>query len=1531
MPPPADEFAPRTFYGDANPPPRASNLILPAEGGGDAVAAAPTGIAAEGALAAGGTPAGQAMDLTPRAKAKGGYRVVDTPNRGRRMFYISETGETVDRGEVLATDEALNSVGQYYQSNKSWNVPESYALKFERGDPGFADHVVKSFTGAQAGMHRGLVGYLAITKQMPYDEALSRTEPDLVRAQLADLPRAAWGDTRLQKVVGASKWALGAVAEAIPGQLGSLETGAKSIPTVAAVATGVAATGGPAGLSALASPAGALTTLGVALKVGAFDFTSKETTGNLALDMRAKGIDPATIETVAPLAGMFAGALEVLHVKYLPAPFRRAVMGKVLGSEVAKKAMTSWAMNYFKEVGAEVSVEVVQQYIENFAVNMMAQIDVRPDVAKTVETMNAEALKVAAKTAVGLGLLKAPGAGFEAVMSRPEAAPAPAATAPTATTAAESPKKSAAAAVETELVADSPEVAQTLTQLNETLDPTAPEAEAVYTEMGAELAGDENAAVAVTAKVEALRMEMNDILAEEANTPAEQRRVAEIQNEIGLLEGMQQKMAETPQPVEDLPVIDTQWAESNQTAAPKESKFVEGARFRDAFGDEPYIYESRYVDPKELLANLNMEGRTYEEVVKMPTTQKYIEWYRQGKIPPPIDVVISDSGPKSVNRRRVVAAIEAGVAKIPANVEVGRTKRAAKRPISAARAKVQKQVVAAREKKLISDLNNTLAMVKELESARSRLEKAGKSTTFINDKIVGLMENVYKIDAERIALAEGNMPASDAALELKPATIVSITKTAFKEGRKDVITRRAELLKEVAEANGLTDRDVKTLVRNRNLGVMTDLDFKKFIDTARVAARALAEKKQAFTELRAAQEAKGLKHEESLRRINNLPPVSKMTAEQMRTYAELIEGYEAGDTFWTEKRIEALKNTRWEGSETMGDVLKKAAELFNVPLEDLGKVTVSEFDRFRYDTALARRHPLFNFMVDEVKTAVVKNEAAYFAAREEHFALAEAAAKSRGALDAGKKSVWERLANWAAPQQAELMAYLEAQTPEEKAAAASALTPEELKLAEFEEKFYADAYDYLLAGKDLASSRFADGGYVFHARRPISEILRGIPETGIRAAVSDIINSWKMDETKFNVVDQKTGAPLGLRKFFRQTLFRSGEMTPSKNVLRSTDIYMRQFFRKKALDEAVPSVETLVKAVVALNNQTEEGKQMGAALESFVRDYLNAKKGKAAMLGVVQGGQLDALIRFATSTLSFMTMGANTVIQAAAPVGEAAAKTVALGYRAYGRALARRATAKGRAIAKKYEFFTGEGVIEEFMQPGQNIETRIMMLAYGMFKWSRVNTMKDLLLGSMTEAEYEAGEISAERLAQIKKDAGRWLDIGDAKSVYGTTSVWKAETQFKSWAIPIMSSSLDILDGLIKSAAKGKNVLTPQQQSEILRIAMTTSLVTLAAAMAGDADKNDDSYLGRLKFTVMREMTTLILAMNPLLLAGGPAAFAWMFRLAQNIQLMLELEKVKGTDELRGWKNLKKQLTPGGIKTLTAEKKRPKKLMEGGR
>ncbi len=126
--------------------------------------------------------------------------------------------------------------------------------------------------------------------------------------------------------------------------------------------------------------------------------------------------------------------------------------------------------------------------------------------------------------------------------------------------------------------------------------------------------------------------------------------------------------------IDNLPKIETLWQPNNKTDAPYEEKFVEGKRYIDSIGDDPYIYETQYVDPKSLLDTLNMEGVSYQGVVDMPTTQKYIEWYKQGKMPPPIGIVKGwDSGDLiSTNRRRIIAAIEAGVDKIPAYIEIGR-------------------------------------------------------------------------------------------------------------------------------------------------------------------------------------------------------------------------------------------------------------------------------------------------------------------------------------------------------------------------------------------------------------------------------------------------------------------------------------------------------------------------------------------------------------------------------------------------------------------------------------------------------------------------------------------------------------------------------------------------------------------------------------------------------------------------------------------------------------------------------------------
>lgn len=110
----------------------------------------------------------------------------------------------------------------------------------------------------------------------------------------------------------------------------------------------------------------------------------------------------------------------------------------------------------------------------------------------------------------------------------------------------------------------------------------------------------------------------------------------------------------------------------NDTSEPYKGEFVEGEIFSERYGEDPYIYEARMIDPRSVAFSL--EDRTLEQVIAMPSTQKYIEWYKAGNLGPPVSVVFNEplGKLKSTNRRRVVAAIEAGVDRIPALVEIGR-------------------------------------------------------------------------------------------------------------------------------------------------------------------------------------------------------------------------------------------------------------------------------------------------------------------------------------------------------------------------------------------------------------------------------------------------------------------------------------------------------------------------------------------------------------------------------------------------------------------------------------------------------------------------------------------------------------------------------------------------------------------------------------------------------------------------------------------------------------------------------------------
>jgi hypothetical protein len=114
---------------------------------------------------------------------------------------------------------------------------------------------------------------------------------------------------------------------------------------------------------------------------------------------------------------------------------------------------------------------------------------------------------------------------------------------------------------------------------------------------------------------------------------------------------------------------------------PSPNQYKDGDLMIDTFGEDPYIYELQHIDPRGV--DFNLEGMTREQVINMPTTQKYIEWAKQGIEPPPITVVnnVVSGNFKASNRRRMIAAQEAGT-KVPAFVEIGRRKEMIKKALA---------------------------------------------------------------------------------------------------------------------------------------------------------------------------------------------------------------------------------------------------------------------------------------------------------------------------------------------------------------------------------------------------------------------------------------------------------------------------------------------------------------------------------------------------------------------------------------------------------------------------------------------------------------------------------------------------------------------------------------------------------------------------------------------------------------------------------------------------------------------------------
>ena len=753
---------------------------------------------------------------------------------------------------------------------------------------------------------------------------------------------------------------------------------------------------------------------------------------------------------------------------------------------------------------------------------------------------------------------------------------------------------------------------------------------------------------------------------------------------------------------------------------------------------------------------------------------------------------------------------------------------------------------------------------------------------------------------------------------------------------KEIMQRRRTEIKAIKKFLNLTDADLRK-VSQRDLRLMTNEEFNEYIQELRKKAVDYAENKQAKMEVIDFINRMNLKKWENLQKAMDLPMLSNMNTPQLRQFLEALEPYHFGDTFLSKRKLETVDRTDLKGIKTIREARERLAEEINVPVGELEDIKFEDIDRNKFDTALSETNPFYNMMVEEIGKSILKADASFLETKQEFLKLYKKAVKSR------KKNVVNKVSDLLVPQQKNIVEYLEA-SPDQKKALAKDLTTEELELAHYMQEKYREVLDYHAEIEAEFGTRFNDDNYFTHIRRGI---LESVKEDGIIDSFKNVFAKYKQDAAVFNILDEDTGLILPLEKFFKFSQRRTGDIKPTLNVANSFLNYMQTFNKKQMFDRVIPKLDIYSHSLES-QRFTPTGLEMDRSAIKFVKEWVNNKKGRRTKLLAKQGSKLDLSLRALKTLVSILDLGFSIPLGIATQVGERVTTYATLGKKAYTKGVYRSTTKKGKKILKEYENFIGENPWKELIEPGKGVQDRLLETLFVFFRDANVRANKILLLGSMSDQEYNSGEVSIERLAELRKLKGRFRDVEGSKSIIGSTPEAGIATQYLSWAIPILRTIKQdvqlgtqtlvkkVVDKVIPETVRDSNMLlkqisgaktiTKRQAAELWRIFEVAAITSIIFSLTGDDD--DDTFLGELIKKGKRELSTLTQAVTPNTWFRVPRAIQFLIDLVDNLESIRNGERYKTSGEyyeegeLKGIRKIKKQFTPKLIKQFKSEEPR---------
>lgn len=704
---------------------------------------------------------------------------------------------------------------------------------------------------------------------------------------------------------------------------------------------------------------------------------------------------------------------------------------------------------------------------------------------------------------------------------------------------------------------------------------------------------------------------------------------------------------------------------------------------------------------------------------------------------------------------------------------------------------------------------------------------------------------------------------------------------------------RRKTFRAIKEFFGLTDAELAEVRSGRDYVSMTRAEFENFIQEARSKAEKVADRRQAQAELETTITEKELIKVDNIQKALKLPTIQNMTPDQLRAFSDTLDQFKTGDEFLSVRKLETVDKTDLQGIKTIREAKERLAQELGVDVSVLDNIKVSALDRYRYDTSLAERNPFYGLMVDSTNKAILNAEARYLAVEEEINRLINAARASR------RRGVVGQFV----PQDKEIFQWLESPESVKKTLQ---LTRQELEAAEYIQKQYAEMRDYLIQQGTLKKYR---EDYITHINRGFLETWK---EDGLLDAFKNVFRNYQREEAVFNIVSD-TGQVLPLEKFFQFSMRRTGGVEPTKNVADAFLSYLKAFEKKAALDSVIPKLDIYAHSLTP-RTMTPRGLEFDRSLKTFVNEWLNTKKGRTAkIVGVEQGGKIDLLLRAGKAFTTILDLGLNIPVGIAARFGENMTNFINMGSKKYALGLLRARTPKGKAIVRDYKNFVGRSPFTELFDARKGLGDKLADAAFGLFQDATVRSNKTFLLGSLTDAEFKAGKVSGERLAEIKREMGRYRVVDGAKSVVESTSVGGIMTQYKSWAIPPLRTTRNNILKIIKNP----KLIKSREGQELLRgILSTLAVVFLVKAFVGDDE--DDSFLGTLLNKAYRDAMTLTGALDPATITSEPRFVSFISDIGTALSQIVKLEEYSsGSDkagELKGDDALLRVFTPRAIK-----------------